>query len=562
MYPFPNQIQPQIHHPNVIHFIGAGYDLLKGNPDGGFWDKAGDDPGLKITQKIFYVTQSLTGTPPQIELEHRDSCFKSHEYNLIYNTKSYQDRLREAVTSSGDAEGGLSEYAFTLSSGYKAIAVQTARHNYIFQDYTSFCNMGHARLKLHLAQSAHMSVTNEFAAATCQLPTTYDQDAYVKFIQEWGTHVITEVEVGKKLTYRYQTTLSQYINFIVNNASDEISIGGPMNGFDASLGVDMESFKYRNEYRALVGKYHDTLGAGDMMYNDEIELVLLTLDGALKPEVWTNFEYYVQQGVCSQEQGTSLSKWRANILKALAVYPRVVGASTPTDSPLAIPITWPSGTYGLPKPISDCPGHFNWTEGYRKENTETTNPNNTWSADNHFAGALTPSSITFDFCMKPLANQSPYSINWTKGDYCIYKYGSCPFGFMAGTIHFDDENTNNQNSLGGDYPDGTYSMDTTYSYCCRSDGSYVNPIILPTDKPFYLFKNKRGCQHVHGMVAKEEYVRLDNEDMPTSSYGQSSAGYGPHPAVDIVRYHDTTSTLHFCYYSKAAGGPGQGPLVG
>lgn len=55
--------------------------------------------------------------------------------------------------------------------------------------------------------------------------------------------------------------------------------------------------------------------------------------------------------------------------------------------PLAIPVTWPKGTYSLAKPKAGCPsGEFTWYEGWRLQDTETQTGDNAWSVNNHFAG--------------------------------------------------------------------------------------------------------------------------------------------------------------------------------
>lgn len=75
-----------------------------------------------------------------------------------------------------------------------------------------------------------------------------------------------------------------------------------------------------------------------------------------------------------------------------------------------------------------------------------------------------------------------------------------------------DELKDNRNSYSGELPDGDYDppngMSTTkIYYCCRADGvAASNPIYLPTDLPFVLFKSgSHLCQKVEGMQVKSEY---------------------------------------------------------
>ena len=117
-------------------------------------------------------------------------------------------------------------------------------------------------------------------------------------------------------------------------------------------------------------------------------------------------------------------------------------------------------------------------------------------------------------------------------------------GLKEGYIKWDDENFKNHNSYSGTLPDGTYDRNTVLWYCCRSDGFPTNEIILPTDKPFVLFKsNSHQCQKVRGMRVTEEYFKWDCNDWFTSN---KSGGYRPYSSVG------KNVMIHYCYYSPQA----------
>ena len=40
---------------------------------------------------------------------------------------------------------------------------------------------------MNLAGTDHFPVNREFAMDVCNLPTTYNANAYMKFIEDWGT---------------------------------------------------------------------------------------------------------------------------------------------------------------------------------------------------------------------------------------------------------------------------------------------------------------------------------------------------------------------------------------
>lgn len=98
--------------PKGIHFVGVGYNILKGNPEGGDLSRGGVDPGLLITRKIFKLTfqkhkkstdlQYLV--PDQVSFAPRsaNSCQEREQKQVVRSTKSYQDELRVDVEASGN----------------------------------------------------------------------------------------------------------------------------------------------------------------------------------------------------------------------------------------------------------------------------------------------------------------------------------------------------------------------------------------------------------------------------------------------------------------------------
>lgn len=103
--------------PEGLHFIGVGYNLLRGNPDGNFWSAGGDDPGLLSTRKV--LTLSDDSVPTEIVYEYHDVCRKSNEFTLFYDPQSYQNKLLESITSSGNSDTQHShEYSHVMEFFY------------------------------------------------------------------------------------------------------------------------------------------------------------------------------------------------------------------------------------------------------------------------------------------------------------------------------------------------------------------------------------------------------------------------------------------------------------
>ena len=153
--------------------------------------------------------------------------------------------------------------------------------------------------------------------------------------------------------------------------------------------------------------------------------------------------------------------------------------------------TWPAGSYELPRPTGGCPdGHiFQWIESNRHHDSEDDDNANFWSPSNHFTGV--GRDINQGFCIKTQGGSGV----WPAGEYCIYRRGGCCYqGFDQGSIHWDDEDDDNANSVNGYLPDGDYGRDTRIEFCCRIDGHPYTEISLPITKSFYLLRKRLECQ--------------------------------------------------------------------
>ena len=96
--------------PKGLHFVGVGYNLLKGNPEGGEVSNGVVDPGLLFTRKIFKLTWSENKVtvdnkykiPDQLSFAPRASCVTSNKKEVFSGSKSYQENLNADVDVSGD----------------------------------------------------------------------------------------------------------------------------------------------------------------------------------------------------------------------------------------------------------------------------------------------------------------------------------------------------------------------------------------------------------------------------------------------------------------------------
>ena len=70
---------------------------------------------------------------------------------------------------------------------YQKVSYQTFHAKNVFYEEKTVHNLGKARYQMDLVKSERFPITNEFAAAVCNLPQIYDRMAYHRFIKDWGT---------------------------------------------------------------------------------------------------------------------------------------------------------------------------------------------------------------------------------------------------------------------------------------------------------------------------------------------------------------------------------------
>ncbi|BFZ25969.1 hypothetical protein BsWGS_29009 [Bradybaena similaris] len=522
-------------------FLGIGYNLLTGNPDGGDLDTGGVDPGLLYTRKVFDLSHPLS-----VAAEGRQSCIEERQTTIFFGTKSYQEKLKTDVSLEGAGIAGIANFAFSLSPRFDRAREETSLEHKVFQDDQITCNLGRQRFAQELAHAYAFTVTENFAASVCALPVEYDKIQYMDFLDSWGTHVTIQVELGTKNISRRESSLADFVEHVTKADEVAVSAGGSYMGFGASLKVDYENFKDSSNYALNFGSYSATLLTGTALLPEPIGLKVHEITEALNPVYWQNTSLLTSHHVCDRLDVNHVTQVRTNIARALSEYAAYKMAAAPSDPELIIPLVWPKGTYGLYKALSGCPsGNFTWLEGWRFQDCEDFSTSNSFSGSLHLAGTFEPhGDILTEFCIKGNPAISAFDLSWPKGDYCILKYGDCPTGFGAGWLQWDDEDDEkNDGSVhsSGYLPDGQYDQNTRIFYCCSLP---TLPINLPIDKPFYLLRHSRSCQTVRGMHVVEESVYWDEEFWLIPSHHTKSGGSSPFDDGDREDHR-----LHFCYYT-------------
>jgi hypothetical protein len=457
--------------------------------------------------------------------------------------KSYQSKLQSSVSVSG-SYSGLNSFSFELSGRYKDFQKKYQYRKSVFFEKSRVCYRGSARYEQEKARGrSDFRLADGFAAAIRALPLNYSRNEHNRFLDEWGTHVVTGVRVGSKYTEHFRSSFQKAYTYALNQYGFGTSASASFFTFSTSVSLKADKLTQDSSFVSSLRSTRKVTTKGSSIYWDTIRNVWVTpsnneftepiaitirrIDEFLTPA------YTTDQTVLKRKSGLSKA------LQSMYVYSKGLywWWLRPRDVPLTVPIEWPSGTYGLVRPSgSGCPS--GWNSGYRYHDTEDSDSNNQWSSTLHLAGFRAKNNMRWEFCMKLFDNGIGYQ--WPKGQYCILKKSSCPHGFHDGWIFWDDEDHDNRNSAGGTLPDGTYDKNTKMGFCCRTDGNPDRAILLPTSKPFILVAATNRCQKVRGMSTYPQWFRWDDEDNDNIDSRSGKAPYDTGGSKD--------HKLHFCYY--------------
>ncbi|XP_041464192.1 uncharacterized protein LOC121415136 [Lytechinus variegatus] len=542
--------------PNGIRFLGIGYNILTGNPEGGDLSSGGVDPGLLVTRKFFQMTNKKNKLshnnkyriPDQVVFEPRDSAKTDHSKKTFYGAASYASKLSANVEVTGTYSGVLAKVQFAASTRYGKIKKDTRSRGFVYFSKETISNFGQARLQLDSADDDDFGLDNGFVSAACELPNAYDESKYMPFIDQWGTHVVTEVNLGIREGEIYKEERSAFVNYASTNIGGSVQASGEYNGFSASLSVNMDSFNSGMKNETKFGSSYSKYKVGSKELNEPISIKLIGIHDIFDKKYWKRMPNYIREGRCNS--GFQIASVSTNMVKALKGYAAYRKIQAPEDSPIKIPLTWPEGTYALQKPRTGCPNkEFKWNEGFRFHDTENSDSKNSWSDPLSIAGHWGKSSIRQEFCVKTVTTVNPRAQwTWQPGSYCIYKYGDCPKGFESGWIYWDDEDSDNGNTYGGVMPSGEYGANTKLFFCCRNDGVTTNKINLPLDNKFYLFPRFDHCQEVNGTTVSKERFTWDTADSTYWGGKNTDSQSAIHPYYGKKTTGGSYITLYFCYY--------------
>ncbi|CAG2214980.1 unnamed protein product [Mytilus edulis] len=192
---------------------------------------------------------------------------------------------------------------------------------------------------------------------------------------------------------------------------------------------------------------------------------------------------------------------------------------------------WPLGEFSILKPDYGCPS--NYEEGNIIQSVESIRT----STKFNLASINEKTSFDFKFCTKRTDTKFDSRAVWEPGQYCILSHnGLCLKGFTEGFIKFGNGDVK---IVKKPIPDGKFTGDSMiWHFCCREDGSWKDPVYLPTKEPFTLFPTDSECQEVKDMKAEKQWFMLKGNSRVLI------AGLAPNSRIA----RKTSVFINVCYY--------------
>lgn len=338
-----------------VEKLGAGYDIMKGNPHGNKKDE-----GFRIVNVLEILYPSDKGEAPQnaagdaeIEVPSNvnmrtmaNSCtndFNTHTYSGV---SDFQKSLEASVEISGTAFGAK----FGASTDWKNIEQSTRDMGKVVTETVCECTVYEAAFNI---QSSHPKVTDISQKAFEKLPDDpldeENKQEYFQFFDQIGTHVVTGFSLGGRFGVRLESTKGQYSKLLGSKMKGKVEIGAeaglfggslnPSAGTDTQTKRDIQNFYSSQKVFSVGGAFNTDPVAWAATLKDSPEPVHLTLHPVtdFMNENYISMDYYVDPAQLTQK--------RENLNSAMLIYCAEI-SGIPNCNPPPIAETLPEPDYG------------------------------------------------------------------------------------------------------------------------------------------------------------------------------------------------------------------------
>jgi len=179
-----------------IDYLSFGYDIYKGNPLN-TW--GGGDPGFQVFQ-IFQFSYSQGHTsldgryliPDDTTVAQELSCLLDFTSSDVSGGQSYTNTLDNHVSG----EIGAFSARFKASKDYESVQEQTSKYKELYTVSKGECKIYTCKI----SPVGYPPLSSDFITMINNLPETYDEDSYMDFLSNVGTHYIQQIHMGARFS--------------------------------------------------------------------------------------------------------------------------------------------------------------------------------------------------------------------------------------------------------------------------------------------------------------------------------------------------------------------------
>ena len=261
-----------------VGYLALGYNIYTGNPQ---FTGTGADPGF-IPSPIFQFEtindQTADGRyliPIGTNIIGDSGCQVSASSEEIIGKKSYSQTLENNASING--EGSMSGFGakFSASLDYKQVSKDTSEQKSIFISSKAECSVYSGAILVFNPPK----LSQNFINGVDTLKEQYNQDDYVNFIQNFGTHFIANFKMGARYGFISKMTVDNYTKLLIKNinvsAAASASYAGVTAGTSSQTKHDQELAeefnKARTDYKTFsLGKQFPSDGKPETWANDSL----------------------------------------------------------------------------------------------------------------------------------------------------------------------------------------------------------------------------------------------------------------------------------------------------
>ena len=238
----------------ALEYLGTGYNIFEGNPRGSETSEL--DPGFRASViKLVQDTSMRTldqsfSVPLGTELRFLIACEFSSTSTELSSVDEYQSQLSSESTVTETSGFGFSflffsysnKKSFSKSQRYSSFASSRTQTRSTGFESRAFCT----EVQGHLQKYYEHELEDTFKTAMDSLPVPFvasDNDTidrYRNFIEEYGTHYVTSVELGAKRTYMIEMNSEDVLTL----RQEEIDVATEVSSktsFSFEMEVDLEA---------------------------------------------------------------------------------------------------------------------------------------------------------------------------------------------------------------------------------------------------------------------------------------------------------------------------------